>query len=75
MPEREGLIARVRQIRRASGDSDLHSTTDDFGQSHSDAAAIRALENRIDRLEKMVEELRGADRRAAPSRLARKRGA
>lgn len=54
MPEREGLIARIRQIRRLSAKPDERArpTTRDPSQDE-----LRALEARITHLEQLVQGL------------------
>jgi len=54
MREREGLIARIRQLRRASAAAEKRSPT---ATGSADAATVRALEARIAHLERMVEGL------------------
>jgi hypothetical protein len=54
MREREGLIARVRQMRRAEAASDSRSTADSPG---SDDPAIDKLEARVAQLEGQLEGL------------------
>lgn len=54
MGEREGLIARVRQMRRAASADDSRSTTE---QPRPDAPALAALETRIAHLEELLEGL------------------
>jgi hypothetical protein len=50
--EREGLIARIRQIRRAAAAAEKPAA-----QQDADAALIHALEARVSHLEKLVEGL------------------
>jgi len=50
MREREGLIARIRQIRRAATPAAVPT-------SEPDPAAIQALETRVAHLERLVEGL------------------
>jgi hypothetical protein len=54
MPEREGLIARVRQMRRAAEVRDGASTAE---PSRPDLGAVEALEARIAHLEEQLEGL------------------
>jgi hypothetical protein len=52
--EREGLIARIRQLRRSAGRSEEPSGA---GMVHLEAEAIRALEDRVAHLEQLVQGL------------------
>jgi hypothetical protein len=54
MPEREGLIARIRQVRRVSAAAEDHarSSKDDPSQDQ-----LQRLETRIGHLEQLVEGL------------------
>jgi hypothetical protein len=54
MPEREGLVARIRQIRRLSAGAERArpATSND-----ADAARLAALEQRMTHLEHLVEGL------------------
>jgi uncharacterized coiled-coil DUF342 family protein len=52
--EREGLIARIRQIRRVFSEADQHAAARSAEPSH---AELRALETRIRHLEQLVEGL------------------
>jgi hypothetical protein len=54
MREREGLIARVRQMRRAAAAAD---TRPGFDPTSPDPAAIDALERRVAHLEELLEGL------------------
>ena len=54
MREREGLVARIRQIRRASA---VAATPPPSATPDLDASRVQALEVRIDRLEQLVEAL------------------
>ena len=54
MREREGLIARIRQIRRAAAAAEGPGAAATTG---ADAAAIHALEVRVAHLEQLVEGL------------------
>jgi hypothetical protein len=52
--EREGLIARIRQIRRAAAAADEPPTRPPINQRHDE---LRALETRVSHLEKLVQGL------------------
>jgi hypothetical protein len=52
--EREGLIARIRQIRRTA---EAPATTSRKAAPRDDAAALPALESRVEQLEQLVEAL------------------
>ena len=71
MPEREGLIARVRQMRRAEADTERREADD------REAVEIKALEARLARLEEHVEALQvtverlSSSRRPEPARQSR----
>ena len=54
MGEREGLIARVRQMRRADAAGDSRSTPE---AARPDAPGLAALETRIVHLEELLEGL------------------
>ena len=54
MREREGLIARVKQMRRAAAAADTRSAAD---PTSPDASAVAALEERIVHLEELLEGL------------------
>jgi uncharacterized coiled-coil protein SlyX len=54
MREREGLIARIRQIRRVAARAEKRSAAATASQ---DASEIRALETRVAHLEQLVEGL------------------
>jgi hypothetical protein len=54
MREREGLIARIRQIRRSGLPAEKPSAT---SASDRDAAVVEALERRVAHLEQLVEGL------------------
>ncbi len=51
MREREGLISRIRQIRRVAAAEKPSGA----GAASPDAAAVRALETRIAHLERLLE--------------------
>ncbi len=55
LPEREGLIARIRQTRRLVDPASPTSTTPE-----ADAGRVRALETRISHLEALLEGLQDA---------------
>lgn len=57
MPERERLIARIRQIRRASKPDDVATHPPPFDPMRDQ---VRALETRVEHLEKMVQGLQDA---------------
>lgn len=54
MREREGLIARIRQVRRTAA---APATTPRKAAPRDDASALQALQARIDHLEQLVEAL------------------
>jgi vacuolar-type H+-ATPase subunit I/STV1 len=54
MRDREGLVARIRQIRRVAAATDRSSAT---AAANADTPVIRTLEERIAHLEQMVEGL------------------
>jgi len=68
--EREGLIARIRQIRRVFTDADQHtrSSTSAPGQDE-----MRSLEARVTHLERLVEGLQDSVHRET-TRLTRRVG-
>jgi hypothetical protein len=53
-PERESLVTRIRQMRRAAAAGD-HSPTDD--PADQDASRVQALERRVAHLEGLLEGL------------------
>ena len=54
VPEREGLIARIRQIRRVSADADEKAMSSTGGPSPDE---LRALEVRVAHLEQLLQGL------------------
>jgi hypothetical protein len=54
MGEREGLIARIRQVRRAAAAADTSARPAPVNPEHSQ---VQALEARVAHLEKLVEGL------------------
>jgi vacuolar-type H+-ATPase subunit I/STV1 len=54
MRDREGLVARIRQIRRVAAATDRSTAP---AAANADAPVIRTLEERIAHLEQMVEGL------------------
>jgi hypothetical protein len=52
MRQREGLIAKVKQVRRAAAASDLRATIE---PSRPEAVTLQALEARIEHLERLLE--------------------
>lgn len=54
MPEHEGLIARIRQVRRVSGKADEGARSSTRGPGPDE---LRALEARIAHLEQLVQGL------------------
>jgi hypothetical protein len=54
VPEREGLIARIRQIRRVSADTDDKPISATGGPSQDE---LRSLETRVAHLEQLVQGL------------------
>jgi hypothetical protein len=52
MREREGLVARIRQLRRAAATSETPRTT---ASRDPDPARVEALEARLTHLERLVE--------------------
>lgn len=54
MPDRERLIARIRQIRRAPA---ARAPSPPDAGSESDSIRLQALERRLDHLEQLVEAL------------------
>ncbi len=53
MREGEGLIARIRQIRRSAAAADRHSTS----SANADAVVLSSLEARVAHLERLLEGL------------------
>jgi len=54
LPDRERLIARIRQIRRAPA---LQAPSKPDAGSASDSVRLQTLEERLDHLEQMIEAL------------------
>jgi hypothetical protein len=75
MGEREGLIARIRQVRRAAAAADTSARPAPVNPEHSQ---VQALEARVAHLEKLIAELEARIQPgamgAALSEDARKRG-
>ena len=70
VPEREPLIARVRQLRRVFTDADRGERTPTSGPGQD---ALRALESRIAHLEQLVEGLQDSVHRES-TRLGKRVG-
>jgi hypothetical protein len=70
MREREGLIARIRQIRRVFTDADEHGRPPTSGPGHGE---LRALEARVTHLEQLVEGLQDSVHRET-TRLGKRVG-
>lgn len=70
MSDREGLIARIRQIRRASAGPDEHSSPSPPGTPPDQ---LRALEARIAHLEQLVQGLQDSVHRET-TRLSKRTG-
>ena len=70
MREREGLIARIRQIRRTSAEADDHTTRSTSGPGQDE---LRALEARIAHLEQVVQGLQDSVHRES-TRLGKRIG-
>ena len=68
--ERESLIARIRQLRRASADPDRHGRTATSGPGQDE---LRALEARIAHLEQVVQGLQDSVHRES-TRLTKRIG-
>jgi hypothetical protein len=68
MREREGLIARIRQIRRVAAKADKHARPSTSGPGHDE---LRALEARITHLEQLVEGLQDSVHRES-TRLSKR---
>jgi len=70
MREREGLIARIRQIRRASAEVDGQALPSTSGPASNE---LRALEARIAHLEQIVQGLQDSVHRES-TRLSKRIG-
>ena len=70
MPEREGLIARIRQIRRVSAEADEHARPSTSGPGQDE---LRSLEARIAHLEQLVQGLQDSVHRES-TRLSKRVG-
>ena len=70
MPERERLIGRIRQLRRAFTDADERARAATSGPGQDD---LRALEARIAHLEQLVEGLQDSVHRES-TRLGKRVG-
>ena len=70
MREREGLIARIRQIRRASAETDQQALP---STSRPESDELRALEVRIMHLEQVVQGLQDSVHRES-TRLGKRIG-
>jgi len=68
MREREGLIARIRQIRRASAEADEHALPSTSGPGRDE---LRALEARIAHLDQVVQGLQDSVHRES-TRLSKR---
>ena len=68
--ERESLIARIRQLRRAFADPDRHGRTATSGPGQDE---LRALEARIAHLEQLVQGLQDSVHRES-TRLGKRVG-
>jgi hypothetical protein len=66
MREREGLIARIRHLRRVAAARDEAATTDvELAEVGPDPAQMRSLETRVAHLEQLLEGLQDAVHREA----------
>jgi TolA-binding protein len=70
MPEREGLIARIRQIRRLAGEATERSMPSTGGPGQDQ---LRSLEARIAHLEQLVQGLQDSVHRES-TRLSKRVG-
>ncbi len=70
MDEREGLIARIRQIRRGSAEGGDHADSSASGAREDE---LRALEARITHLEQLVQGLQDSMHRES-TRLSKRIG-
>ncbi len=70
VPEREGLIARIRQIRRVAAQAGERARSSTSGPGHDE---VRSLEVRITHLEQLVEGLQDSVHRES-TRLSRRIG-
>jgi BMFP domain-containing protein YqiC len=70
MREREGVIARIRQIRRASAGADQQAQPSATGSERDD---LRALQERVAHLEQVVEGLQDSVHRES-TRLSQRIG-
>ena len=68
--EREGLVSRIRQIRRVLTEADEHARESRSGPRHDE---LRALEARIAHLEQLVEGLQDSVHRE-PTRPSKRIG-
>jgi hypothetical protein len=68
--EREGLIARIKQIRRMSADADEGTTSSTSGPGQDE---LRALETRMAHLEQVVQGLQDSVHRES-TRLSKRIG-
>lgn len=71
MPERDGLIARVRQIRRVSAQADDRARSSTSAPPPQDE--VRALEARIGHLEQLLQGLQDSVHRES-TRLSKRIG-
>ncbi|MBV9336701.1 MAG: hypothetical protein JO153_02145 [Solirubrobacterales bacterium] len=70
MPEREGLIARVRQIRRVSAEADERARSSTSAPAQDE---VRALEARIGHLEQLLQGLQDSVHRES-TRMSKRIG-
>jgi hypothetical protein len=68
MRQGEGLIAKVRQVRREAAVSDLRSTIE---PARPEAVTLEALEARVAHLERLLEALQGSVYRESVRQSAR----